>query len=812
MRILPAMFRRLLTPAIFCSSILGLCYLVATPNAAIYSYDEPIDAISVGVATNEMDLSVSGKTKNGWSPWYPLEIENEQDPELLESNLITFDAPVSAIRVRGLTETYDLHPLRVSKEPVRFEVAATTTNLNRPRILSRAEWGADDSFLFVNGKPARVDDQETEANGTTVESPSGRAKDCETNVFNYPEEFTIAHTSTKDSQGRTYRWKQDYSPSVKLLVVHHTAQRVDTDERPAVERVRALYAYHANSRGWGDVGYHYLIDEKGEIYEGRAGGDYIVGGHAYCANVGTIGVALLGNFDVEQPPQSQMQALQWLLKDLSGRYKVDLNRQVKFHGTTTDPIVGHGDLLSTDCPGYYVAETLGQVRSNVKQGLVDKAIKFPPPPAGTKPPTNNSTQNIQVSAVGSTNLTGRPGEQTRLSVLVFARNANVPRRSRVATVSRSNSAIGVWQELGGNDVRVRNELILQDSLRRNGTASIRMKLQYPREAGTYTLTIGNIKYTLTVSGRGTSATEQRSSERREIDVIPRTSSSRSSSRSTRSSSASSVSTRSPTIRVRLSYAEPTATITFTDGAAVNGVALSRTSISLRHDADKCVAEQGTRQIAAGVVRIQPKDNIFTVQSWANPLNRFRGTVECRIVDNQLVLINELPLEDYLHGLAEEPDTEPYEKQRAFAIAARTYAAFYIQPANRKFPGMPYDGDDSPARFQKYSGLNYEEKHPNWLKAVNNTANKVLKKDGSIIKPPYFSSNDGRTRSPEEAGWKNFPFAEVFASKPDPWCQGMELRGHGVGMSGCGSEAQANEGKTGEQILEYYYPGTKISSY
>jgi hypothetical protein len=78
-----------------------------------------------------------------------------------------------------------------------------------------------------------------------------------------------------------------------------------------------------------------------------------------------------------------------------------------------------------------------------------------------------------------------------------------------------------------------------------------------------------------------------------------------------------------------------------------------------------------------------------------------------------------------------------------------------------------------------------------------------------VKTPYFSSDDGRTRSPEEVGWKHFPFTEVFQSKEDPWCKSFLMNGHGVGMSGCGAEAQANEGRTGEEILRYYYPLTQI---
>ena len=95
--------------------------------------------------------------------------------------------------------------------------------------------------------------------------------------------------------------------------------------------------------------------------------------------------------------------------------------------------------------------------------------------------------------------------------------------------------------------------------------------------------------------------------------------------------------------------------------------------------------------------------------------------------------------------------------------------------------------------------------------MESTSGLIISKYGKIVKTPYFSTDDGRTRSPEERGWHGFPFSEVFDSKPDPWCKGMKLRGHGVGMSGCGSEGQANEGKKAEEILDYYYRGTEIKA-
>ncbi len=212
-------------------------------------------------------------------------------------------------------------------------------------------------------------------------------------------------------------------------------------------------------------------------------------------------------------------------------------------------------------------------------------------------------------------------------------------------------------------------------------------------------------------------------------------------------------------------------------------------------------------IARGVVRIVVGS--FTITNWKHLQNRFRGTLECRVIDGKLALINELPLEDYMKGLAEEPDTELFEKQKAFAIAARSYAMHYMGSTYRKFPGLPYDGTDSPGNFQKYGGLEFEMAHSQWVRAVNETSGQVLTKDGEVIRAPYFHSDDGRTRSPLELGWTSFPHAAIYSSKPDPWCEGEGMAGHGVGMSGCGAKGLAKEGKTYTEILQYYYPGAAI---
>lgn len=680
------------------------------PTTMEHYRQQPVDAVSVTLPSETAGAAVRGLIDGQWTDWQPLGVDNEQDPTLLESNLVMFPDAVTKIEVRG--DVTAVHPIDISDEPAHYTVAALN-DPGTPRILSREEWGADETLRYYTKNPSSVSstspNEEVPTDSGTGE-PSQRVQDCNTAQANYPNEFKTNGRLVKEEDGHTLLWPRTYSKEIKLITVHHTAMQVEGDARSGVERMRALYQYHASNRGWGDIGYHYLIDEEGQIYEGKAGGKYVVGGHAYCNNINTLGIALLGNFEIEQPTQKQMKALQWLIADLADTYDIDLNKNVSFHGKTMTPVVGHRDLLSTDCPGFYAYGALPQVLAHAASGDLTADVRLP-----NKPKTVASKKTSPRKSARIT--TGRPNPSSEIA----------RRSGRVSRLLKSDAALALRRKLGsnpGNDTEA-------------GVAARR---------------------TARLSGSSVSRSSRSSVIR---SSTSRSSKSSTSSKSSRSSGSSESSESFVTIRIRLTKIDATL-------SSCSGVDL---------------------EVLADL---------------------YRGTVTCITIDGKPAVINTLPLEEYLLGLAEEPDTEPYEKQRAFAIAARTYAAWYMQEKNRKFPNMPYDGNDSPASFQKYNGRSFEKANPRWLDAVASTSNQVLTYKGELIKPPYFSSNDGRTRSPIEAGWNNFPFAQIYSSKADPWCEGMELRGHGVGMSGCGAEAQAKDGKTGEEILQYYYPGTALT--
>jgi len=693
--------------------------------------------------------------------------------------------------------------------------AEARSNISRPKILTRTQWGADESIL-TRSQNGYIEPSVGEVGETG--SASDRAKECQYWRQYYPREFEVERTVTHNAQGQKLRWSQQYSKDVKLLVVHHTALKVTGDERTPQERMQALYKYHAEGLGWGDIGYHFVIDENGTIYEGRAGGEDVIGGHAYCSNTSTIGVALMGNFEEEQPTQAQFLSLKKLLAYLAQEYKINTKARILFHGKMLPTIVSHGDIGRTRCSGYYLREVMGHIRSHISAGLLGSKISPPSLRFYTDGTADRKASRLaqyivtepKLTPVGSTEIVGNPGGQVTFQVQYRSGTATVPQRARLAKVERSHPRIGIWQELAGRDVRVRKELLSPRSLRKEESQLIQLRVQLPRNAESYQLRIGDIDYKLLAEGRRTrfaqNGTVAQTYEPAKEQNIPL------STRNTNSLTARSAlptQTNSQTIRIHLGYEEEKATISTNTLPSVNGKFLGNRNIELTKDGNICKANVGGARVGSEALRIDPGSGVSTITSWTKAANRFKGIIECRIIDGKLTLINELPLEQYLAGLAEEPDSEPYEKQRAFAIAARSYATFYMSPLTRKFPGKPYDGDDSPARFQAYGGLHFEESNPKWVEAVENTKGLVITKNNQVVKTPYFSSDDGWTRTPEERGWKRFPFAEVFSKKRDPLCIGMPMNGHGVGMSGCGAKGQAKAGKTAEQILHYYYSGVEI---
>lgn len=1001
-------------------------------------------------------VSVRFQEKGRWTDWYVLEpdIDGKEEADPLHPTAFIPVNPTRNFQYKVVTEKNEtsLAPLvdnfeftyvnsttnRKMEQTNRSLISASTsaattggqvalnTTLNGIHIITRADWGADESLrIYKSTNPAPV----------LVKTEN----DFETK---FADELKIVKTVDKDAQGNTLTWPMQYPENIKKIVIHHTASSKDLAD--PMKAIRDIYYFHTVTRGWGDIGYNYIIDQQGNIYEGRAGGDGVVGAHAGRGNIGSIGIAVLGNYQDGEVPEPVIHSLVALIRAKTQQYNIDPMGTSMFRGENLQNIMGHRDIMSTSCPGEKLFAQLPGIRLASKAGfksiIIDRGknlavnkqydfqvaqdipvYEFNPGEekdivmtlrnsgqttwgketyiimnrdenanrffatqgvvkstatgrdiqpgdsavfkiriqAGYKggftalevfPMVNGTTKvekylsmpmlvkpaifdyeiksitipkqflkigeqaDIKIELKNTGNITWKkdgqnnfvlgadeprdhtnklllkpsnrlarlvekevkPGETGHLNFKIRAPKQTGPYRefftpliegvtwfqnknnhidiyvyekelqAVLAGVSKDtykpgsrvtiwfdlkNTGGAVWKKSGEKsmsfEVKNRNNLQIegpsmqQESVAPGETAHVSFTLTVPTQSGNYLLQvrpkIGDVYllpqarnyFIRNTAGTGTgtppSATPSPTPAPTPVPTTP----------------TSSTPALASAIRIALAYhGNPVVTgdgaFTVEAGDSVLATLSAGQTAEFSYANGQYAAKVGEkilnsssplRAVSSGNTILQIK-NWDRKSSWNTSLtyNRFRGVLEARWYNNELVTINELGLEDYLKGTGEIKDSEPYEKLKAIIVVSRTYAQFYMKQA-QKFPGAPYHLTDDPQTSQKYVGYSSEQYAPNTLKAVAETTSEVVTYEGKLIKTPYFSSDDGRTRSAEEVwGWKDTPYLQ---SVPDPYCEGKPLSGHGVGLSGCGSLGMAQAGKTYKQIIQYYYQGVDI---
>lgn len=157
---------------------------------------------------------------------------------------------------------------------------------------------------------------------------------------------------------------------VRNIIVHHSAGSNAASDYQ--QQVRAIYLLHTQSNGWADLGYNYLIDPAGTIYAGRDPGtgaqDNVRGAHFCGSNSNTMGICLMGNYELIQASDTAYAALNALLS-----WKINKEDQLTAMGVRTHPlndslshVSGHRDGCATACPGQFVYDRLPEIRLEVE--------------------------------------------------------------------------------------------------------------------------------------------------------------------------------------------------------------------------------------------------------------------------------------------------------------------------------------------------------------------------------------------------------------------------------------------------------------
>ncbi len=272
-------------------------------------------------------------------------------------------------------------------------VASASASVSQPPIVSRAAWGADESIR--RGTPS-------------------------------------------------------YNATVKVGFVHHTDSSNTYSAEQAPSMVRGIYAYHVLSNGWSDIGYNFLVDRYGQIYEGRFGGadKPVLGAHTGGFNVDSFGVSLLGNYVSTSPGSAQKASLTRVLAWKLGMYGRDVQGTDLLTsaggGTSKYPagqdvrfnvISGHRDAGKTTCPGTVAYDALPSVR-NAAAAQVESV------PALVEPSLSGGESAVIGAGDFTVNAAVREPQTWRLTVTNTAKNTVI----RTIRGSASNSIAAVWDQ------------------------------------------------------------------------------------------------------------------------------------------------------------------------------------------------------------------------------------------------------------------------------------------------------------------------------------------------------------------------------
>lgn len=311
---------------------------------------------------SSLHMEIRFRNEEGeWRDWQ--HIEEDQDGAQQGGSLYTYIITENSIafQYRALFTTKD-QSLTPKIADLKFEYvdggeASYFSKLSRlvfsekGTVIARNSWGADESLRLAKTSSSDSESDDKVEDETTFDDP----------------DLEIVKTVEKDSSGKELLWPLEYPKKVKKIIVHHTATTSNLDDPEAA--IRAIYYYHSVSRGWGDIGYNYIIDPDGNIYEGRYGGDGVVAGHARGYNTGSVGIALLGNYEDEELPGPMIKSLSKLLYEKAEEHNIDPDSSSEFHGDVMPNILGHRDVGSTACPGEFSYDYLPKLREIVGESL-----------------------------------------------------------------------------------------------------------------------------------------------------------------------------------------------------------------------------------------------------------------------------------------------------------------------------------------------------------------------------------------------------------------------------------------------------------
>ncbi|MDP9443288.1 MAG: FG-GAP-like repeat-containing protein, partial [Actinomycetota bacterium] len=236
------------------------------------------------------------------------------------------------------------------------------------RVLDRGGTGGEPVSLRLSVVDPGTDDGGTDMTRTTAGTTTTMALTATSDPSTLPAGTTpppAIHLRAEWGADESLRSGSPSYGEVHAAFVHHTVNANGYSREDVPSILRGIYAYHTQSRGWSDIGYNFLVDRFGRIWEGRAGGvdRPVVGAHTLGYNGHAFAMSAIGNFDTAAPSAAMLEAYGQLFAWKLSLHGIAPSSRQTVAGDTFPAISGHRDAGQTACPGQYLYSKLSVIRS-----------------------------------------------------------------------------------------------------------------------------------------------------------------------------------------------------------------------------------------------------------------------------------------------------------------------------------------------------------------------------------------------------------------------------------------------------------------
>lgn len=572
-----------------------------------------------------------------------------------------------------------------------------------------------------------------------------------------------------DWSNNLYNWqairRTEYHRNKKTkILIHHTASdntSINT-QQDAIDYIKYVYKYHTLNNARWDIWYNFIIDPFGNIYEGRAGWEWTIWAHAKRNNTPSIWIAMIWNFEEVQPTKEAMDSLIRLTAALVQKYWINPNWTTYYHkDSSTSPyvqskknytIAGHRDAWTTACPWTNLYKLLPYIRTSVTQILNWESWTL----------SENLWLPSQEAATTKEKSTITPKTATTTSQKLTYQYFE-SKQAKIAPIVK----------------QLKNDYITKNSITAatNHIDKIQWKISVEKAKILMKQDISVLLYDLTQNyDKYQISCDEICTFKFDSNLI---------------------------IANSWEIAE---WIWWTLAITINDNTYTTQKIIVFSNNNLITINNYNRKSYAWIPRnsfhwelIFQKDYMMD-KKWNQAYKN--------------VVINKLPFAEYMKWIVETNDTETQTKNDVMALISKSYALFYMDPANQH-PNIPnkasYNAVDDSDIFQKYVWAWLEKTLRKRYTALSKTENKLVMYNWYVPVLPYFSCSAWFTFTAYEKRWRNdTPYLQ---SRFDLWiCSDKKFSWHWVWLSWLWAERRAkNFWRSYSDILKYYYPWIEIDN-